>query len=148
MGSHYFAYGSNMSLPRLEARVGAVAVVGWASLTGYRHRFSKRGEDGSGKGNIEIDASGVVHGVIYELGGAQLAALHPYESGYRIIDVEVMARVASRSLRAVTYEALAPTAGLVPTAEYLAHYRSGMREHGLPEEYAAIVLAQAVEGLR
>lgn len=137
-----------MSRPRLEARVGAVDVLGWASLEGYRHAFSKCGEDGSGKGNIELDASGIVHGVLYELVAAQVEALHPYENGYRTVEVDVVVRAASRSLRAITYEALEPRIGLAPTPDYVAHYRRGMAEHGLPDDYAAIVLAQAVEGLR
>lgn len=148
MRHYYFAYGSNMSRPRLEARVGVVDVVGCASLEGYRHAFSKRGADGSGKGNIERDPGAIVHGVVYQLDDRQFAALHPYENGYRMLEVDVVVRATVTALRATTYEALEPLPGLVPTLEYVAHYRNGIAEHRLPDDYAAIVLAQAAEGRR
>ena len=53
----YFAYGSNMSTPRLVQRVGEVRVLGPARLEGYEHRFSKRGNDGSAKGNVDEQGS-------------------------------------------------------------------------------------------
>jgi hypothetical protein len=33
--------------------------------------------------------------------------------------------------------------GLVPTEDYIEHYRKGMREHDLPEAYVREVLAEA-----
>lgn len=45
----YFAYGSNLWVPRLIHRVPAAHLVGPALLDGWRLSFDKRGSDGSGK---------------------------------------------------------------------------------------------------
>lgn len=140
---HYFAYGSNMSRARLEKRVGEVVVAGWATLQGYRHAFSKRGNDGSGKGNIEVHEPSNVHGVLYQLDAAQLETLHGFEYGYRAVEVEVLAAAAAQRVLAVTYESLEIVRGLIPSEDYLQHYRTGMDEHRLPDEYIAFVLASA-----
>lgn len=78
----YFAYGSNMSRARLEARLGRVADLGRAQCHERRHRFSKLGRDGTGKGNIEAVADARVWGVLYQLDGGQLDRLIEIESGY------------------------------------------------------------------
>jgi gamma-glutamylcyclotransferase len=48
----YFAYGSNMLTERLRARVGGAAALSKVCVCGYRVRFHKRSDDGSGKCNI------------------------------------------------------------------------------------------------
>ncbi|RMD60293.1 MAG: gamma-glutamylcyclotransferase, partial [Planctomycetota bacterium] len=45
----YFAYGSNMSTPRLRRRVSRAVPVATARLPGCRLAFHKLGADGSGK---------------------------------------------------------------------------------------------------
>ncbi len=143
----YFAYGSNMSSPRLIARVGALRVLGLAELEGYRHRFSKRGKDGTGKGNVEPEAGARVRGVLYALEPAQLERLRGFESGYREVEFELefgfgpqVSRGPTRRWPAVSFEALAVVRGLEPTPAYLEHYRAGMREHAMPLDYRAQVL--------
>lgn len=136
---HYFAYGSNLSRARLEARVGAVRVVGRAQLEAYRHRFSKLGRDGTAKGNIEQNRDTAVWGVIYDLDGAQHERLIEFESGYRQSTLEVR-NDRGELIRITSFEANKIISGILPTAEYLAHYVNGMREHRLPAKYQAEVL--------
>lgn len=134
----YFAYGSNMSRARIEARLGAVRDLGRARCPDRHHRFSKLGRDGTGKGNIEVVAGGLVWGVVYEIDEGQLARLAEFEFGYRATQIELAAEV-----QAVTsFEALEPVAGLAPTRAYLEHYVTGIREHGIPDAYLAAVLAE------
>jgi hypothetical protein len=135
----YLAYGSNLSTPRLEARVGRVICHGVAWVPGRAHRFSKLGRDGSGKGNLEEDPAQSAFGVLYWLTEAQWDALAPYEAGYdrRVLEVAVPS---SRPLRVETFLAQRPVRDLVPTEDYRAHYRRGMEEHGLPLWYRRHVL--------
>ena len=139
----YFAYGSNMSTPRLVQRVGEVRVLGPARLEGYEHRFSKRGNDGTAKGNVERVEGAVVWGVLYELERDQLARLRGFESGYRQVDFSISFDAAP--VHAVSFEALAIVRGLEPTRAYLSHYLEGMREHQLPPDYRRRLFAR--EGL-
>lgn len=81
----YFAYGSNMSRARLEARVGPCQDRGHAWLDGFDLRFHKRGRDGSGK--CDAFATGarthILHGVLFGMSAAQREALHLFEGpGY------------------------------------------------------------------
>lgn len=134
----YFAYGSNMSRARLVQRVGEVGVVGRARLDDHRHRFSKLGLDGTGKGNIELAEGNAVWGVVYELDVAQWELLTPFETGYRSLALDVW--VARARLSASSFVAKRIVSGLQPTREYVDHYCIGMREHQLPEHYCAAVL--------
>lgn len=129
----YFAYGSNMSSARLESRVGPVQIVGVGVLDDYRHAFNKHGSDGTAKGNVEPVSGAQVWGVVYELSDDQFEQLDVIEGGYRRIDVEV--DVDGETVSAITYTAIAPEAGLRPTAAYLEAYERGIREHEIPPSY-------------
>ena len=65
----YFAYGSNLCLPRLANRVPGVKALGPASLHGYELRWHKRSVDRSGKCSIVASASAaaVVHGALFTI---------------------------------------------------------------------------------
>ncbi len=140
----YFAYGSNMSRERLERRTGRAGVAGVAMLCEYAHAFNKLGLDGSAKGNVMAAPGLVVYGVVYELTRLQFHHLASFEGGYRRIDVTVELLVHPQVPRtAVTFEADHPFAGIRPTAAYVSYYEQGMREHGLPRDYIASILAQA-----
>lgn len=129
----YFAYGSNMSRARLEARLGAVGDLGWATLREHEHSFDKRGHDGSGKGHIARVAGSVVHGVLYELTLGQMVMLDRFEYGYRRGPIAATGNRARCVFTTVhTYYPLARVPRLVPTLEYLGHYLRGIAEHGLP----------------
>ncbi|RMH44075.1 MAG: gamma-glutamylcyclotransferase [Deltaproteobacteria bacterium] len=136
----YFAYGSNMSRARLEARVGRVVDLGAARLDGYRHAFAKPGLDGSGKGAILVDPNDHVWGVRYELNARQVAVLDDFEglgTDYRRATVDVAGEPA------ITYVQVRVVDGLRPTDDYLQYYLDGMREHGIPEEYVDRIRRQA-----
>ena len=138
----YFAYGSNMSRPRLEARVGAVTLLGPGRLADHVHSFSKLGADGSGKGNIAAKAKGFVHGILYELDAAQMEILDAFEGGYARASVEI--EESGGTLIAATTYIAPPAAGPpAPRADYLIHYQNGMLEHELPPEYIREILRQA-----
>ena len=140
----YFAYGSNMSSARLVARVGDVESRGAARLPEHQHRFSKLGTDGTGKGNVEPVPREVVHGALYSLLPPQIARLAQFETGYRMVELDVWHR--DTLSRVVTFVALRPVEPLRPSDEYLAHYRRGMAEHELPDDYVRHVLASAALG--
>lgn len=138
----YFAYGSNMSRLRLEQRVGLVQVLGRGRLDGHRHRFSKLGRDGTGKGNIEPHEHASVWGVLYELEDGQLARLTEFEFGYRHTLVPVALTAESgRAVGASSFAALQIVEALEPTAAYIEHYQIGMAEHGIPQDYRQQLLA-------
>ena len=72
----YFAYGSNLCLPRLKARVPGVRALGSALLRGHELRWHKKGDDGSGKGSIvEVGGDAVVHGALFAVPEREKAAL-------------------------------------------------------------------------
>lgn len=137
----YFAYGSNMSSLRLERRVGTVETLGRARLPAHRHRFSKLGRDGTGKGNIEPHPEEHTWGVIYGLTGQQLGELEGYEIGYRRAELDVVHHAGSDLVRVTTFVALRVVEGLAPTDEYLSHYRDGIDEHGIEDAYLRRLLA-------
>jgi hypothetical protein len=134
----YFAFGSNMSSRRLVARVGTIVVVGRAVLPNYRHRFSKRGSDGTGKGNIEPGSGASVHGVLYRLTLGQIEVLTRYEDGYRRRPVQVRTSASLES--AWTFIASAPERCIAPAPLYIEHYWAGIREHGIPVSYMNAIL--------
>ena len=135
----YFAYGSNMNLGRLTARVGKVEVVGTATLTGYRHLFNKLGSDGTAKGNVEVEPSGMVWGVLYSVSYRQLEVLDAHEGGYNRLDIRVALSCGAR-FAAMTYRSRKTDPRLRPTPEYLQHYLVGAAQHELPEDYMRAIL--------
>ena len=136
----YFAYGSNMSRARLQARVGEVRVLGWASAEHYRHAFDKHGADGTAKGNIVRAPGETVHGVLFELRIDPLEVLTAPEGGSRGVELSVLLRSTDALCAARSFEAIHRVDGLAPSPEYLDHYRRGMEEHDLPSAYRAAIL--------
>ena len=133
----YFAYGSNLCLPRLTSRVPGVNALGPAVLPGYELRWHKRSVDGSGKCSIEPSASAaaVVHGALYTIPKAEKHLLDRVEDGYEEITVAVQS--SHGSVSAQTYVA-GPTRiddSLRPYAWYRDLVVSGAESHNLPAEY-------------
>jgi cation transport regulator ChaC len=139
----YFAYGSNMSRLRLQARTGAVVHHGRALLQGYRHHFTHRGRDGTGKGNIGRSVGHAVHGVLYELSDHQVRQLASYEGGYEVREVELDLVRPGWRVTAYTYVSEIRTHGLRPLPSYLEHYFSGIAENEIPRAYSEIIRRQA-----
>jgi len=142
----YFAYGSNMITARLVERVGAVTVLGQASVSGYRLAFHKRGKDGSAKCDIvpASDDGARVHGVLFAMHAGQRTLLDGYEGpGYEVHEITVEPADGSAMLRVLTYRARPGhlQAGLLPYAWYKDLVLAGARAHGLPERYIASIEA-------
>ena len=140
----YFAYGSNLCLPRLANRVPGVKALGPASLHGYELRWHKRSVDRSGKCSIVASASAaaVVHGALFTIPKAEKHLLDRAEGmgdGYAEITVGVQS--SKGTVSAQTYVA-APTHidnSLRPYAWYRDLVVSGAESHDLPAEYVELL---------
>ena len=132
MTALYFAYGSNMSTARLQARVERAAPVGRAWIDGYRLAFNKRGNDGSGKANLIADDVAQAWGVLFRIGSSDWSTLDRFEVGYRRQPCRVHTGTGEES-EAQCYLAMDPESRDIPPLDwYRAHCLSGAREHGLP----------------
>lgn len=141
----YFAYGSNMSHRRLNARVESARPIGRACLAAHRLAFHKIGRDGSGKCDIVPCATGLVHGVIFQIAAEQKATLDTFEdlgNGYAEGHITVMTDD-QREVQAFTYRALRCDPSLRPYDWYLCHLIEGAIENGLPRAYRDELAATA-----
>ncbi len=139
---HYFAYGSNMSLARLQQRTpSARRLHAPVRLPGYELRFHKIGRDGSGKCDIiaSVAPATVVYGVLFSILSREKPHLDAAESlgtGYAELEVTIELQAGAR-VSAVTYQALQTDPQLRPFDWYRHHVLSGAREAGLPRHYIA-----------
>ena len=133
----YFAYGSNLHLNRLRARVpSAEPVTAWP-LDGYDLRWHKRGRDGSGKCDcFRTDRpTDRVHGVIYSLSSDEKPALDAAEGlgvGYDLIWLGM-----GEYDKVFTYVARRDQIDdvLAPYVWYRQFVIDGARQHSLPAGY-------------
>ncbi len=135
----YFAYGSNMSLARLCARVPGAVPLGQRRLAGHTLRFHKRGADGSAKCDALFTGrdNDAVLGMLYAVhvtGKAVLDEIEGLGRGYDEKQVELTCSRGTRSL-ATTYVATAIDEALLPFDWYLQHVLAGARDAGLPADY-------------
>ncbi len=144
----YFAYGSNMSVKRLRARISSARVVCTAFLPGHELKFHKHGDDDSAKCDAaEVGGPAEVIGVVYDIHSADKAVLDKIEGvgcGYEQKTVAVVTEV-GLPLEAVTYYATRINPDLKPFAWYKEHVLRGAREHDLPDHY--IEMISAVEAM-
>lgn len=138
---NYFAYGSNMSLRRLQARIDAVQPLGVHTLAQHQLRFHKVGVDGSAKCDAFFTGqlAHAIHGVLYQIDRAGKAVLDRIEglgAGYEEKTVEV-AGPGGHVVEAITYYATHIDAELLPFHWYKQHVLVGARETRLPEHYIA-----------
>ncbi len=142
-----FAYGSNMPVRRIQARVPGARLIGTARLAGYRLTWHKRSQDGSGKCNIVPAEGSVVHGVLYDIPESEKSVLDKAEGlghGYEKQTVKVETSSGSRD--ALAYVATDIVEGLRPYTWYKALVVAGAREHNLPPGYiAALEACEATE---
>ena len=135
----YFAYGSNMSTPRLKARIPSANLIGTGCLQGYQlvfHKVSMR--DGSGKcdASYTSNRSDQVFGVLYDFPSTDLVALDKIEGVGQGYDVKILdVQYEQKLVMAQTYLATNTDAGLKPLLWYKEHVLRGASEHDLPEEY-------------
>jgi gamma-glutamylcyclotransferase len=141
----YFAYGSNLSLARIGARIDSPAVVAQAALRHHRLAFHKCGRDGSAKCDAfhTGEAGDRVLGIVYRIDARQRARLDDVEGLGRGYDVkQVMVQLAQGGVaEAFTYFATRIDDRLRPFDWYKAHVLHGAREHGLPADYVASLAA-------
>jgi hypothetical protein len=138
----YFAYGSNMSPPRLGFRLPAIQVVGGASLPDHRLAFHKAGTDGSGKCDIPDCRQSVVFGVVYAIRKDDFSILDCIEgvgAGYERETVDV--HMADQRLTVQTYRATRIDPDLRPFSWYRHHVLAGALSAGLSESYVERIRA-------
>lgn len=135
----YFAYGSNLSLARLRARVPSAQRLGIYALPEHQLRFHKAGRDGSAKCDAWLceGVEHIVHGAVFAMSPADKPALDEAEGlgwGYAEKQVAVVGPD-GEALEAFTYCAIRLDPSLRPYHWYLDHVLRGAQECGLPEEY-------------
>lgn len=142
----YFAYGSNMSSKRLQARVPSATFYARAMLRGHQLRFHKHSQvDNSAKCDAfeTGDPEHLTHGILFQFDADEQAQLDMCEGeGYKIAQVEVEMEDGTR-VEALTYLAILIEPQLRPYPWYKRHVVEGAREHALPADYIAWI--EAVE---
>ena len=145
-----FAYGSNMSLVRLRARVPSAQFVAVGTLAAHRLAFHKVGyQDGSGKCDAHYTGcpEDTVIGVVFDLLTEEKSDLDKIEglwAGYDEKEVEVVT-CQGRNLPAKMYFATRIDPSLKPFHWYKKHVLLGAQEHGLPVDYISQIAAVASE---
>jgi hypothetical protein len=137
----YFAYGSNMSTPRLRYRVPGCRFTFVARLPNYKLCFHKRSKDGSAKCNAfrTAEPKDVVIGAVYEIPTNEKPALDDAEglgSGYHEEIIHVLSPE-GQEVTVCTYIADASFIddSLQPYSWYKDFVLAGAEEHQLPSEY-------------
>ncbi len=147
MDTLYFAYGSNMCLQRLKARVPGVRALGSALLRGHELRWHKKGDDGSAKCSIlQVGGDAVVHGALFAIPRREKSALDRVEgSGYNDITVSVESTLGDVTAKTYMAHGSAIDDARQPYSWYKALVVSGAESQGLPPEYVdALRLVDAV----
>jgi hypothetical protein len=145
MKLNYFAFGSNLSSPRLLERIPLASKHCVATLHQHRLRWHKSGKDLSGKCDIEFTGSTAdqVYGVIYQMTHHEKLELDVYEGagiGYERRQINVTASHGA-SLDAFTYYALEIDRLLQPYHWYKEHVVRGALEHDFPPHYVEHIRA-------
>lgn len=112
---HYFAYGSNMSVQRMQQRLVRYKSRRPAYLKDFELQFNKinRRVPGAGFANIMPVQDGLVEGVIYEIDDAGLAILDGFEGYPNRYDRKVLpVEVAGEIIQAHVYIAQEDETGL------------------------------------
>ena len=139
MKINYFAFGSNLSSPRLLRRIPAASAHCVATLRQHRLCWHKNGRDRSGKCDIVFsgDIEDIVYGVVYRMTHDERLVLDSYESadfGYARKEVEVTA-LHGEAIEVFTYYALDINERQQPYRWYKEHVLRGAIEHALPPHY-------------
>lgn len=135
---YYFAYGSNMSVQRLQARVPSAEYLGVATLPGHQLRFHKRGQDMSAKADAYFTGNerDAVIGVLYRIDPAERGPLDQVEGVGFGYDIKTVQLAWERGVvTAYTYIAIHLDPALLPYHWYKHHVLLGAREASLPAAY-------------
>jgi cation transport regulator ChaC len=129
--SWYFAYASNLSRALMRGRCPSAVALGTADLPGWRFVITAEGF-----GSIVPQPGARVHGVLWQLGARELAAMNAYEaidSGLYVRRT-VSVRCTGRLVPALVY--VSPRrGGGVPRPAYIRLVAEAAREWRLPEPY-------------
>jgi gamma-glutamylcyclotransferase (GGCT)/AIG2-like uncharacterized protein YtfP len=132
----YFAYGTNMDVRAMARRCPASRPLGIARLA--RHRF---GILEAGYATVLRDPAATVHGVLYELALADVAALDRYEDIarglYRKL-VQPVLRKEGSPVQALVYIGAGPSGG-EPRPGYMEGVIAAAQAAGLPATYLAFL---------
>ena len=140
----YFAYGSNMSLPRIRARLSKCELLGVYQLTAHQLKFHKKSHDGSAKCDAFYtgDTADYLFGVLLEIGQQDKQRLDEIEglgAGYAEKRVE-LSDDTGRKVKAFLYYATHIDPNLSAFDWYHYHVITGAREAHLPANYIASLL--------
>ena len=128
-----FAYGANMDAAAMASRCPRSKAIGPARLA--RHRFAIMP---NGWGNVVFDPAQTVHGVLWDLDLADVAALDAFEEIdrglYRKI-VKPVVKTGGGSVQALIY--VGAGEGGRPGADYIAGIIAAARAWDLPPRYIA-----------
>jgi gamma-glutamylcyclotransferase len=149
---HYFAYGSNMLIERLQRRCPSAKAVGIGYVDRWGVKFSKIGRDDSGKATLYPMTNTRSYGVVFTLNDNDLTLLDQFEGaghGYdRVNDFKVQLLTQDEPLKAVTY--IAPvqfqSEAIKPFDWYVGLVMAGAEQHCLPADY--IVSLQSVPSIQ
>ncbi|SFD58420.1 gamma-glutamylcyclotransferase family protein [Pseudoalteromonas denitrificans] len=146
----YFAYGSNMSLVRLQQRTPSAKLCGCFKLVAHSLRFHKVGQDGSGKCDAfyTADNSDYILGALFEIDDIEKPMLDKVEGlgfGYDEKQVSLSSDKAQEVI-ACLYIATNIDPMLKPYSWYKNHVLIGAKESGLPSNYIQkITLIENIE---
>jgi gamma-glutamylcyclotransferase (GGCT)/AIG2-like uncharacterized protein YtfP len=136
----YFAYGSNMDMAAMARRCPASRPLGLARLA--RHRFAILQ---AGYATVVRDPRSTVHGILYDLALADVAALDRYEDIARGLyrkATQPVLRKERGPVQALIYVGAGPSEGR-PRPGYMEGLIEAARTAGLPEPYLAFLGAIA-----
>ncbi len=147
MKINYFAFGSNLSSPRLLQRLPQVSVSCVATLGQHRLCWRKNNQGQSGKCDIEFtrNPDHQVYGVVYQMTRDEQLELDKYESegfGYERKQAQVLT-LDGETVEGFTYYALDILDGQQPFHWYKEHVLRGALEHAFPEYYIDGIRATA-----
>jgi len=135
-----FAYGSNINLNRIRARVPSARKINNAVLSGYQLQFNKKSNDGSSKATISssADKEDRVWGVLYEIDQAEKSNLDVAEGlgkGYN--ELMLTLDVDGYKVQASAYVADQNFIDdeLVPYDWYIDYILLGAKQNAFPEYY-------------
>lgn len=138
----YFAYGFNMSAPRLSNRIKPIRHLANGYLDGYQLTFDKVSKDESGKCDCKRTGNEGhrVWGVLFAIDANNLPDLDRYEDAGRTYErKEVQVMTDQGIVSAITYFANKTKPGLKPYHWYRYHVLYGAREAKLPPDYIAAI---------
>ena len=151
MTAHYFAYGSNLCVARLQHRVPGARLIGTGELRDHELCWHKRSTDGSGKCSIRAKLESTVLGAVFEIPPQQRYRLDLVEGlGKGYDQAEVLVSASDGPIHAWTYVAASTHVDdkLQPFLWYRDLVAAGTEALGLPSEYTAGIRAVRAESDR